>query len=259
MIQYALNPKKAAALVLLLVGMLCWAPLGTLAVTKNDGDMAYKRGNYQQAIADYNSLLRQGKSAEVYYNLGNAYYRVDSIAMAILAYERAAQLAPGDDDIRFNLQYARSRTIDKITPESEVVFATWYRSVVNLMGADSWAVVGVCSIVLALLLMLVYLFVPQLALRKVGFFGGTLFLILFAASTLFAWSQKKTALESRGAIVMSPSVSVKKTPVQSSEDAFILHEGSRVDITDSSLRGWIGIRLSDGREGWLPTRHIEMI
>jgi tetratricopeptide (TPR) repeat protein len=97
------------------------------------------RGEYQQAITDYEALLKQGGSAELYYNLGNAYYRTENITKAVLNYERALLLSPGDRDIRFNLQIARSKTIDKIVPESEMFFITWYRALVNLMSVDAWA------------------------------------------------------------------------------------------------------------------------
>lgn len=246
------------SLVLLVCAWLC-APLGASAITKNDADTAYQRGNYQQAIADYQLLLKQKKSADLYYNLGNAYYRSDSIKMAILAYERAALLSPGDPDIRFNLQFARSKTIDKLTPESEVVFATWYRSLVNTASADVWAIISIVSVSLALVLMLVYLFVSRMALRKVGFFGAAFFIVAFGLATLFAWTQHNNFTNRSGAIVMAPSVSVKKTPVQNGEDAFVLHEGTRVDVTDRSMKDWRGIRLADGREGWIPTKQIEMI
>lgn len=245
--------------IFLLLYVLLSMPLASFAVTKQEADTAYKKGDYQQAIADYHDILKRQKSADIYYNLGNAYFRSDSIAMAILAYERASLLSPGDNDIRFNLQFARSKTIDKLAPESEVVFSTWYRSIVNFTGADSWAVVSIVSVVLALMLMLVYLFVSRLVWRKVGFFGASLFLIIFALSTLFAWSQHNAFANRKGAIVMASSVNVKKTPVQNGEDAFILHEGTRVEVTDSSLPGWKGVRLADGREGWIPTSRLEMI
>lgn len=245
--------------IFLLLYMLLSVPFASFAVTKQAADTAYKKGNYQQAITDYRNILKQRKSADVYYNLGNAYFRSDSITMAILAYERALLLSPGDNDIRFNLQFARSKTIDKLAPESEVVFSTWYRSIVNFTSADSWAVVSIVSVVLALILMLVYLFVPQLLWRKVGFFGASFFIIVFGLSTLFAWSQHNAFTNRKGAIIMVSSVNVKKTPVQNGEDAFILHEGTRVEVTDSSLPGWKGVRLSDGREGWIPTSKLEMI
>ena len=92
------------------------------AVTKKNADDEYKKGHYQQAIKDYEELLKKGPSVELYYNLGNSYYRTDNITRAVLNYERALLLAPGDADIRFNLQMARSKTIDKITPKSEMFF-----------------------------------------------------------------------------------------------------------------------------------------
>ncbi len=115
------------------------------------------------------------------------------------------------------------------------------------------------SIILALLLALVYLFASRVALRKTGFFGGLALLFVFLLTTLFA-SQQKSALENRcGAIIMSPSVVVKQSPVNNATDAFVLHEGTRVDITDNGMKGWKGIRLADGREGWIKSTSIELI
>lgn len=234
-------------------------PMSVAAITKQNADTEYLRGNYQQAISDYKELLSRGVSADLYYNLGNAYYRSDNIAEAILNYERALELAPGDKDIRFNLQFARSKTIDKITGESEMFFVTWYHSLVNVMGVDQWAKMGIASIIFALILVLVYLFAPAIALRKVGFFGSVAFLLIFLFSNLFAWQQKSLLSSHTGAIIMVPSVSVKKTPVNSSADSFVLHEGTRVNITDKSMRGWAGIKVGDGREGWIPISKIEQI
>lgn len=238
---------------------LLFLSLPSSAITKRDADLEYKKGNYQQAIKDYQELLKKGVSADLYYNLGNAYFRSDNITQAVLAYERAHLLSPGDEDIRFNLEFARSKTIDKITPESEMFFVTWYRALVNYTSVDCWAAVAIVSIALALILMLVYLFATQLALRKVGFFGALLFLLLFAGSNLFAYQQKSTLENRNGAIVIAPSVNVKKTPDMNRSDDFVLHEGTRVNVTDRSMKQWRGIRLDDGREGWLLTNQIEDI
>ena len=130
-------------------------------ITKAMGDSAYIRQQYQQAIADYEALLKQGVSADIYYNLGNAYYRTDNITRAVLNYERALLLSPGDRDIRFNLQLARSKTIDKITPESEMFFVTWYRTLVNVMSVDGWARMSLVSLAVAIILALCYLFTSR--------------------------------------------------------------------------------------------------
>ena len=239
--------------------ILMLMPLSANAITKQNADDEYAKGNYQQAIKDYQEILKAGEQSEIYYNLGNAYYRTDNITQALLAYERALQLSPGDNDIRFNLQYARSKTIDKITPETEMFFVTWYHSLVNFTSVDRWANTAIVSIVMALLLILVFLFAPQMWARKSGFYGSAVFLLLFAFANLFAFQQKHELETKQGAIVIAPTVNVKKTPAASGTDVFVIHEGTRVDITDRGMKQWRGIKLADGREGWLKTSQIEEI
>ena len=251
--------KKRSGKTTAVVLLLLLFPLGAGAVTKSEADSAYVRGQYQQAIADYEALLKQGGSAELYYNLGNAYYRTENVTKAVLNYERALQLSPGDRDIRFNLQIARSKTIDKIVPESEMFFITWYHALVNLMSVDAWARVALISLALVIVLLLVYLFASRIWLRKVGFFCGLVLLVLFVLSNIFAWQQKQNLLFRKGAIIMEPSVTVKSTPAKNGTDLFILHEGTKVSITDSSMRGWLEIRIADGKEGWVERNKLEEI
>ena len=256
------NQKKHPAgysFVWLLLAMICFGGTSAKAVTKNNADTEYQKGNYQQAIRDYEEILKNGESAEIYFNLGNAYYRTDNITKAVLNYERARLLSPGDDDINFNLQFARSKTIDKITPQSEMFFVTWYKSLVNFTSVDNWAKTGILCIVMALLLVLLYLFGPQLMLRKIGFFGGLAFFVIFLLSNLFAFQQKQALDNRTGAIIISPSVNIKKTPAKNSADQFVLHEGTRVDIIDKGMTDWRCIRVGDGREGWIETKAIEEI
>lgn len=252
------NKAKAFGFSFVLM-ILMLMPLSANAITKQNADDEYAKGNYQQAIKDYQEILKTGVSSEIYYNLGNAYYRTDNITQALLAYERALQLSPGDNDIRFNLQYARSKTIDKITPETEMFFVTWYHSLVNFTSVDRWANTAIVSIVMALLLILVFLFAPQMWARKSGFYGSAVFLLLFAFANLFAFQQKHELETKQGAIVIAPTVNVKKTPAASGTDVFVIHEGTRVDITDRGMKQWRGIKLADGREGWLKTSQIEEI
>ncbi len=222
-------------------------------------DSAFVQERYQQAARDYEALLKQGVSAELYYNLGNCYYRMDQMTKAVLNYERALLLSPGDRDIRFNLQMARSKTIDKITPESEMFFVTWYHALVNLMSVDGWARMALVSLVIAIILALLYLFADRIALRKIGFFGGILLLLVFIVSNIFAFHQRYALTHRTGAIVIKSAVNVKSTPSKNGTDLFILHEGTRVTITDSSMRGWREVRVADGKEGWLETKEIEVI
>ena len=241
------------------IALLLLLPLTAHAATKAEADSAYVNGNYQEAIKGYEALLKQGVSAEIYYNLGNAYYRTENITRAVLNYERALLLSPGDGDIRFNLQIARSKTIDKIVPESEMFFVTWYRSLVNLMSVDGWGRTALISLALVIVLFLVYLFSARVWMQKVGFFGGAVLLLLFVLSNFFAWQQRQQLLYRQGAIVVAPSVTVKSTPAQNGTDLFILHEGTKVVITDGSMKKWREIRLADGKKGWIESKKIELI
>ena len=246
--------KPLAIIVLLLL-----LPITATAVTKADADSLYAAENYQQAAQQYEQLLKKGVSSDLYYNLGNCYYRMDDITHAVLNYERALLLSPGEKDIRLNLQIARSKTIDKIVPESEMFFVTWYRSLVNLMSVDGWARMALVALVLSVILALAYLFSDRLWLRKLGFFGGFALLALFVLSNLFAYQQQKALVHRSGAIIIRSAVNVKSTPANNGTDLFILHEGTKVTITDDSMKDWREIRVADGKEGWLPTKDIEVI
>lgn len=249
----------AGAAPMLLLAVMLWLPAAAQAITKANADSAYARQQYQQAIKDYEELLEGGVSAELYYNLGNAYYRTDNITQAVLNYERALLLSPGDGDIRFNLQMARSKTIDKITPESEMFFVTWYHALVNIMSVDGWARTSIATFALAIVLALAYLFSARIWVRKVGFFGGLAFIAIFLLANLFAYQQRRELADRTGAIIISSAVPVKSTPSKSGTDLFILHEGTKVEITDGTMRDWKEIRVADGKAGWIETSKIEII
>jgi tetratricopeptide (TPR) repeat protein len=244
------------AVILLLLLML---PLVSTAATKTDADSLYAAEHYQQAAQCYESVLKNGVSADLYYNLGNCYYRMDDMTRAVLNYERALLLSPGDRDVRLNLQMARSKTIDKIVPESEMFFVTWYHSLINLMSVDGWACLALVSLVIAIILALAYLFSDLIWLRKLGFFGGLLLLLTFVLSNLFAYQQSQVLEHRSGAIIIRSAVNVKSTPASNGTDLFILHEGTKVTITDASMKEWREIRVADGKEGWLQTKDIEII
>lgn len=251
--------NKAPLSLILLAVMIFAIPAPATAITKKNADDEYKKGNYQQAIRDYEELLKKGPSVELYYNLGNAYYRTDNITRAVLNYERALLLSPGDENIRFNLQMARSKTIDKITPKSEMFFVTWYKSLVNFTSIDGWANTAIISIAIALLLILCYLFGKKILIRKAGFYGAIFFVVLFISSNIFAYEQRRILTRRTGAIITAASAPLKKTPVANSEYNTIIHEGSRVEIIDDTMKDWKLVELEDGREGWIQSSQMERI
>lgn len=228
-------------------------------VTKAEGDSAYMKNDYASAIQIYESLLKKGEAAEIYYNLGNSYYKADDIAKAILNYERALLLQPGNADIRANLEIARSKTIDKVVPSPEIFFIVWTESLINSLSIDAWAKLGIVSFILLLVSLCLFFFSKQTVWKKTGFTGGIVFLAFVILSNVFAYQQENELTNRDEAIVLSPSVTVRSTPSESGTSLFILHEGHKVGIKDDSMRAWKEIRLEDGKVGWLPSSAIEVI
>ena len=230
------------------------------AATKAEADQAYQENKFTDAIMAYEAILEtEGESADIYYNLGNCYYKTKNIAKAILNYERAWLLKPGDADIRFNLELARSKTVDQITPTSEVFIVTWIKNITNLMSEKEWGITAIISFLLLLIGLALYIFGNRIILKKIGFIAAAFFLIVCISANMFANGQKNKIVSRSGAIVMSPTITVKSTPNESGTDLFVLHEGTKVYIEDDSMKGWKEIRLEDGKEGWLPASAIEVI
>ena len=168
-------------------------------------------------------------------------------------------LSPSDDDIKLNLQIAQSKTIDKITPEAEMFLVQWYKSLVNLMGIDSWAALSIFSLVLTLAFFTLYLLSVKVTRRKVGFFAGMFFAVLFVLSQICAYQQKSQYQNRRGAIVVVPSLQLKDVPDDRGKSVTVIHEGTRVDIIDDSMKDWKHVKLGDNREGWLHSSQIQKI
>lgn len=232
----------------------------SIHVTKGMADSAYMRNDFVTAIRYYEDLLQeQGEAAEVYYNLGNSYYKTENIARAILNYERALLLRPGDGDIRFNLEMARSKTVDKVTPISEIFLVTWIKAVRNLANADTWGKWAVATFVLFLISFALFLFGKRMLLKKLGFSAALAFLGITVASNVFAFQQKDVLVNRGSAIVTAPSITAKSTPTEGGTDLFILHEGHKVFIKDNSMKGWKEVALEDGNVGWIPSSAIEII
>ena len=228
--------------------------------TKADADKAYQENKYAEAIKMYENILAtQGESAVVYYNLGNSYFKEKNMAKAVLNYERALLLNPGDADIRFNLDMARSKTVDQITPATEVFIVTWINSLTNMQSERGWAKIGIVSFICLLVGLALYIFSKRLFVRKIGFIGAVFLLVVTVCANLFARQQKIELMDRTGAIVMSPTVTVKSTPDKSGTELFVLHEGTKVFVEDNSMKGWKEIRLEDGNKGWIPTEAIEII
>ena len=245
---------------MLSVILACTAYCSALATSKQEADEAYQKNDFETAIRLYEELVSaEGESAAVYYNLGNCYYKTGGIAKAILNYERALLLAPGDADTRFNLEMAKSKAVDKIIPTPEVFIVTWARSVVDSMSESSWSVLGIVCFILVLAGAVMYIFGTSVWMKKVGFIAGIVLVIICILANLAARDQKSEIVRRNACIVLSPSVTVKSTPDNSGTDLFVIHEGTKVFIDDDTMSEWKEVRLEDGKKGWMPASAIEAI
>lgn len=212
---------------------------------------AYNAGLYDSARICYEHILATDvESVPVYYNLGNAYYKMREFPMAIYYYEKALKLDPSNEEVQTNLAIANQAIVDKIEPVPESFIVKGWRNARAMLSGDIWAW---CSIVcFALLLLSLFLFLRsrKVGLRKLGFFAGIVLLLAFALSVIFATQLKQTAQTQDQAILTTPTVMVKSSPSEESVDLFVLHEGAKVSILESS-NGWCKIRIANGSVGWL--------
>ncbi|MDD2436148.1 MAG: tetratricopeptide repeat protein [Massilibacteroides sp.] len=224
-----------------------------------EAETVYRKEDYSKAIELYNNILKtRGSSADIYYNLGNAYYKAGKTASAILNYERALLLNPGDPDIRFNLNIARQKTIDRIEPIGQFFLAKWFDTVQNIFSVDSWGTIGIISFILFIGCLILFFFSKWLRLKKIGFYVGLFLLVLVVLSNVFGVNQKHRLMSRTSAIVFTPTVTVKSSPDVSGTDLFVIHEGTKV-VVRTTLGDWSEIELENGNVGWMPSKDIEKI
>lgn len=249
--------KKIVYILLMIMPMLAMAQQD---VTKVIGDSAYAKGDYAAAISAYETLLaEEGEAAELYYNLGNAYYKNDEIAKAILNYERALLLDPNDEDAKFNLEIAKSKTVDKVSEEYNIFFMQWLYAVINALSITSWSIIAIASFIILLISLLMLFFSNRVGMRKVGFGIAIGMFIITLFANLSALHHYNKYNYRNKAIILSPSVTAKSTPDESGTNLFVIHEGRKVEITDDTMKNWKEISLEDGTMGWVPSSSLEVI
>ena len=231
-----------------------------IVYTKAMADSAYAESDYATAIHIYEQLIAEhGESAAVYYNLGGAYYRTDEIARAILNYERALLFNPSDDDIKFNLELARAKAVDKNALVTELFLVRWYDNFCSIMSADSWSKVSILCFIILISCLTLFIFSKKSKTKKIIFIFALLSLLCSVMAGVIASNQTAKLRDRRSAIIMEPSVTVRSTPSTTGTELFILHEGKKVKIKDDSMKAWKEIEIEDGNIGWLPAESIERI
>ena len=242
---------------LALVSLLAHA--ADLAEMKIQADSAYARADYETAVKLYGKLAKQNATSDVCYNLGCAYYRLDDMAHSVLWFERALKLEPSDKDILTNLEMTRTKTIDKIIPQHEFILFTYFRAMTNWFSLRTWTIIALLSFVFVLVLLLLFWASGSMFVRKCAFSSAVLLLLVCILSNVCAVQQRNFKQTHTSGIIISPAVTVKSTPADNGNDLFVLHEGSKVEILDSSLKEWCEVSIADGKVGWIPKKSFDLI
>ncbi len=246
------NLKKNA---LLLVIIIILSTLKTMATDNQasylDAQSAYKSQDYKTAIANYKQILANDIVApEVFYNLGNCYFKIDSIGRAIQYYEKARKIIGDEEDLMHNLKMAHNKTVDKIEPMPEFVVTSTWKNIVNFKTADTWAKYALINFAFAFILLLVFQLAKQPSIKKI-FFGLALFSVFITGMFYLLAKSRNNADNSISHGVLIPSsVSVKSAPQSIATDLFVIHEGAVFKIIENQ-NDWYKIRLDNGNLGWI--------
>ncbi len=225
----------------------------------DSANAAYSRKQYDAAVDYYKKILELGYVApEVYYNLGNSYFKQNKITDAIYYYEKALKLAPNDQDIKYNLSIANQYITDKIKPVPEFFLTKIVHKTADLMSSNQWAITSLVVFIIVVVSALWFLFTRSMSMKKTALYIVIIGLFVSSVSLYFSGLQYRRYIKSNKAIVFAPTVTIKSSPDKEGNDLMIIHEGLKVEITDS-LNNWYEIRLPDGNKGWTEKQNVRKI
>ncbi|MDP4268360.1 MAG: tetratricopeptide repeat protein [Bacteroidota bacterium] len=219
----------------------------------------YSNTNYKEAINTYQQILLTGKaSSEIYYNLGNAYFKTSNFPSALLFYEKARRLDPSNDDINFNIRLTNTKIVDKIEAIPEIFFIRWLKAIYGICSTDKWAKITIAFSFLIFFSLSIYLLAKNILFKRIAIWVAFSFLFLTVFGFIAANNQYNNAVKKKEAIMFSPSVTVKSSPDDNSTDLFQIHEGTKVSVIDM-VDKWDEIKLANGNVGWVKSETLEII
>ena len=241
-------------------------PLMAANANIDKANQAYKQELYNEALQLYLQEAKEtGVSSALYCNIGDTYYRLKDNVHAVLYYERALVLDPSNSDARFNLDFVRGK-MQLPDDAGDSWFSNWVDQTVSRLSSNAWAVIAIITFLLFLAGVAAYLFLDNVLMRKIGFFGGALLLVATILANLAAFHVYHKATSGNAAIIMPESVVLSTAPREArdkDEEAFSLQQGTRVEIIDS-ITGkdsgkWLQVSTAGGHKAWLKANDIEVI
>ena len=248
--------KKQVLILLLFLSSLAQAQNTALFEEANE---AYANNDFETAVSKYEKILENGEtSVAVYYNLGNAYYKLNNVAPSIYYFEKALQLDPTDEDVQNNIEFARSMTIDDIPVSEETGFQKTINSFISTFSYNTWAFIAIALSVIFVVLFLLYYF-SRTPLQKRIFFGVAIFVFLLGGmSVFFAFQQQEIQFNNQFAIIFADEAPVRNEPSQRGDAAFSLHAGTKTKVLED-YQGWFKIELSNGTQGWIEGDYLKQL
>ena len=219
----------------------------------------YRNNEFDKAINIYEELRNDGyQGTSLFFNLANSYYRIGKLGYAILNYERALKLSPSDEDVKHNIAFANLSTVDRIQPLPTFFLFEWWESILASLTVNGWTYLAYLFFLLLIVFIVIYFFARSIFQQKLILFSGLGVLVIFllVVSLLIVKINREETLIS--GVVIEQSVTVKTSPDTKSTDAFVIHEGLKVNLEDK-IDNWVKIKLADGKVGWVENNSIEKI
>ncbi|PIE48252.1 MAG: ion channel protein [Flavobacteriales bacterium] len=222
-------------------------------------NMAYQNGKFEQAIHSYQDILKSGyHSADLYYNIGNAYFKLNNLAPSIYNYEKALLLNPDHNDALNNLMFAKRSTIDVIEPLPKTLFQRINQAVIYPISYNTWAWIAVFFAISSSALFILYYFSLYSQRKKLFFILSFTGLGLFLLTLGLGIMAKHHFVNDRPAIVFAKQISVNNEPMTDATENFVLHEGTKVQVKEDN-NDWYRIEIADGKTGWLQKDKIRLL
>lgn len=225
-----------------------------------DGNRLYQQGDYQAALDNYLRIIESGlESGELHYNIGNAYFKLGRLGEAILHYERALRLVPRDEDLRVNLDLARSQTVDEVTPLPRFWLLRALDWWVGLLPRD-WLILlvgaGYVAATVGLVVVILSRGTTTARWARLLAVGSAAIAIVFAVNLTV---RELGIGQPEEAIIMVEEVPVQSAPSNDRAlQLFTIHEGTKVRI-DRRSEEWLEVVLADGKVGWVRTEVLAVI
>jgi len=251
--------KNAVVLIIIFLSSCGFIKAQELDTLMKAGNDYFQNKQFPEAIVSYETILNQGYlSSDLYYNLGNAFYRTGELGKAILYFEKALKISPGNDDAAYNLKIVNARTVDKIQEIPPLFLIKWWNILLSSFTSTGWQVIIFVFYMLLLVCIALYFLIKHLQVQKFSFIFGVLNIIALFFSVILFFSSLSMESSNDHGILLQSVANAKISPDTQSNDAFVIHEGIKFQIEDK-VNNWVKIKLSDGKVGWLPANTFEEI